>query len=58
MWEKSKIPGPFRVFVIRMWAENVRERKGYNDEPLDFAEYFTKYKFWLKEVFKHDREKS
>lgn len=52
MWAKSKQPSEFRMFVTKMWAEHVRERNGYNEEPLEFNEYFKRYKFWLKRIYK------
>jgi hypothetical protein len=51
MWAKSKQPSEFRMFVTRMWAEHVRERNGYNEESLEFNEYFKRYKFWLKRLY-------
>lgn len=53
MWEKSKEPSSFRMFIIKMWADHAKERRGYGEEPLDFKDYFYRYKNWLKEIYKN-----
>lgn len=40
------------MFVIKIWADHTRERQGYNEIPLSFAEYWHNYKSWLKEKFR------
>lgn len=52
MWAKTKEPSEFRMFVIKIWADHTRERQGYNEIPLSFAEYWHNYKSWLKEKFR------
>lgn len=56
MWQISKKPSNFRIFVTSMWAEHLQERRGYGQEPLNIDEYFKNYKFWLKKVYKNVQE--
>lgn len=53
MWEKSKLPSNFRIFVTTMWAEHAKERRSYGESPLTIEEYFKNYKFWLKRVYRN-----
>lgn len=52
MWEKSRPPSNFRIFVTRMWAEHAKERRSYGESSLTIEEYFKNYKFWLKRVYR------
>jgi hypothetical protein len=47
----------FRQWVRDLWLQNCDEHSNYNELPLSQQEYWTRYKFWLKREFKHQRNK-
>jgi hypothetical protein len=48
----------FRLWVQRVWMENVEEHLTYGEQPYKIKEYWDRYKFWLKREFKHQQEKN
>lgn len=51
----------FRWWVHEMWIQNKDELLELRQPPYDQAEYFNKYKYWLKREFrfqkvKHDKQ--
>ena len=47
----------FRRWVHEMWLENRDELYSLQIKPYNQAEYFNKYKFWLKREYKHQMGK-
>jgi len=47
----------FRHWVHEMWTQNKDELFEFRQMPYDQAEYFGKYKYWLKREYKHQMEK-
>lgn len=47
----------FRQWVYEMWSENRDELFEFHQMPYDQAEYFGKYKYWLKREYRHQMEK-
>jgi len=49
----------FRQWCREKWFEHQAELEGYG-QPLPYSadEYFTKYKYWLKREYKHQKVKS
>ncbi len=43
----------FRQWVYEMWNQNKDELFEFRQMPYDQAEYFNKYKYWLKREYKH-----
>lgn len=42
----------FRKWVGEMWRKNRDELEGYRLEPYSEKEYFNRYKWWLKKLYK------
>lgn len=47
----------FRHWVHEIWMENREERLLYGEEPATIAQYWERYKYWLKREYKHQRDK-
>jgi hypothetical protein len=46
---------PFRNWVHELWLQNCDEHLTYNEKPYKIAEYWEKYKWWLKREFRHQQ---
>lgn len=44
---------PFRQWVYDLWQENCEEYLTNNQEPYILAEYFARYKYWLKREYRY-----
>lgn len=46
---------PFRAWVTELWYANCEERESWGDKGGcdNSAEYFRKYKYWLKREYQH-----
>jgi hypothetical protein len=47
----------FRQWVEEVWRENCEEHLTYGEDPYKLQEYWTKYKWWLKREYQHQRQK-
>jgi hypothetical protein len=47
----------FRQWVEEVWRENCEEHLTYGENPYKLQEYWTKYKWWLKREYQHQRQK-
>lgn len=49
-----KKPAPFRIWLQNQWADHQEEILNWTGRPCDYApqDYFQKYKWWLKTVYK------
>jgi hypothetical protein len=45
----------FRLYVNNMYQAAMNERTDYNQETCTVQEYFDKNKFWLKEMYKENK---
>ena len=54
MYKDSK----FRLWVFRLWHENLEERSLYKEQRLSMQEYWEKYKWWLKREYLHQTRKN
>ena len=43
----------FRAWVHQLWVENCEEHFTHAEPILDAADYFQRYKYWLKREFRH-----
>ena len=46
----------FRVWCQNLWMANVDERKEMRFDHISMAEYFKRYKYWLKREYKYQRD--
>lgn len=46
---------PFRQWVYEFWQENCEEYLTNNQKPYILAEYFAKYKYWLKREYQYQK---
>ena len=53
-----KSQSEFRMWVHRLWIENIEEHLTYGEKPNNINEYWGTYKYWLKREFKHQRSKN
>ena len=54
MYKDSK----FRLWVFRLWHENLEERLLHKEQQLSIQEYWEKYKWWLKREYLHQTRKN
>lgn len=52
---KPEYQSQFRLWVQKLWVDNVEEHLTYGEEPYKMQEYWDKYKYWLKREYKHQR---
>jgi len=45
----------FRLWVHRLWIENIEEHLTYGEQPYKINEYWNKHKYWLKREYKHQK---
>jgi hypothetical protein len=43
----------FRKWLYELWVRNCKERNDYHELPYSQAEYFQRYKYWLKREYRH-----
>jgi hypothetical protein len=43
----------FRNWLKIIWLENCQEHQDYNELPYTLAEYWNRYKYWLKREYRH-----
>jgi hypothetical protein len=55
---RKPLSSPFRHWVNELWMENREERLLYGEEPATIAQYWERYKYWLKREYKHQRDKT
>jgi hypothetical protein len=48
----------FRLWVEIIWRENCEERKTWQEDQQSIAEYFTRYKWWLRREFRFQTKKT
>jgi hypothetical protein len=48
----------FRLWVQDIWYQNCQEHLTYGEEPYKIAEYWNRYKFWLKREYQHQQAKA
>jgi hypothetical protein len=48
----------FRLWVENLWRENCEERKTWQEDQQSIAEYFTRYKWWLRREFRFQTKDS
>ena len=53
MYKDSK----FRLWVFRLWHENLEERLLHKEQQLSIQEYWEKYKWWIKREYRHQTRK-
>lgn len=46
----------FRAFLRNIWLDNCDEHRDLGELPYSMAEYFSKYKYWLKREFRHHQQ--
>lgn len=46
-------PSPFRVWLQNIWFDNCSEHAEFREPQLTMAEYFQRYKWWLRREFRH-----
>lgn len=54
MYKDSK----FRLWVFRLWHENLEERFLHKEQQLTIQEYWEKYKWWIKREYRHQTRKN
>jgi hypothetical protein len=42
----------FRRWIEEIWRENCEERNTWREEQQSIAEYFARYKWWLRREFR------
>lgn len=47
----------FRSWLRNIWLENCREHDDFGELPYTMAEYYQKYKYWLKREFRHQSKR-
>jgi len=52
---KPEYQSQFRLWVQKLWVDNVEEHLTYGEEPYKMQEYWDKYKYWLKREYKHQK---
>ena len=45
----------FRLWVQRIWFEYKDECSLYKEEAVNIEQYWSKYKYWLKREYKHQK---
>lgn len=50
--------GPFRIWLNNIWMENKDEHAEVGELALPLAEYFQRYKWWLKREYKFQQNQS
>jgi DNA-binding PadR family transcriptional regulator len=48
----------FRRWVEELWRENCEERKAWREDQQSIAEYFARYKWWLRREFRYQTKDS
>ena len=48
----------FRLWVFRLWHENLEERFLHKEEQITIQEYWEKYKWWIKREYRHQTRKN
>jgi hypothetical protein len=48
----------FRLWVEVIWRENCEERKTWHEDQQPIAEYFARYKWWLRREFRFQAKES
>jgi hypothetical protein len=52
-----KKTGSFRAWLQNLWLENCSENDSWGQPKLTMAEYFSRYKYWLKREYRHQQKK-
>lgn len=47
----------FRLWLQNLWLQNCDEHDGYGQPRMTMAEYFSRYKYWLKREYRHQQKK-
>lgn len=50
-----KKPSEFRRWVENIWRENCTECLAWREQEQPLAQYFSRYKWWLKREFRHQK---
>jgi hypothetical protein len=45
----------FRRWVEMIWRDNCQERQEWREDQQTLAQYFGRYKYWLKREFRYQR---
>lgn len=46
---------PFRGWVHNLWVENCEEHNLYGGDRFNEAEYFRRYRWWLRREYRYQR---
>jgi hypothetical protein len=46
----------FRIWLQNLWLENCSENDGWAQSRMTMAEYFSKYKHWLRHEFRRQQK--
>jgi len=46
---------PFRAWLAELWRENCDEHDGWGQPRYTLAEYFGRYKWWLRREYQYQR---
>jgi len=45
----------FRQWVYNVYSENTKELEDFNQKPYKLNQYFQKYKWWLRTIYKKEK---
>jgi len=46
----------FRLWLTKMWIENREEHQVHGESEMQLAEYFNRYKYWLKREYIYQQQ--
>ena len=49
---------PFRNWIHNLWIDNCEEHNVFGEKKYTKAEYFQKYKWWLRREYKFQKQRN